>query len=101
MGSRGVARRRPCVDTPPPTSTSTPLPHLHPHSQVPTSDENKPRNILEEIVWYKDVEIREFREKRPVPLLQAMVKSVPPLGTSSSPSAPCRTACPSPASSQK
>ena len=29
-------------------------------------------------MWYKDVEIREFREKRPVPLLQAMVKSAPP-----------------------
>lgn len=45
---------------------------------MPTSEENRPRNILEEIVWYKDVEIRQMKEARPAELVRAMVKGAPP-----------------------
>lgn len=46
--------------------------------QVATSEANKPRNILEEIVWHKDGEIKKMREDRPLPLVQAMIKAAPP-----------------------
>lgn len=45
---------------------------------VPAGDENKPRNILEEIVWYKAVEIEAMRQKVPLPMLATQVKSAPP-----------------------
>jgi len=38
----------------------------------------KPANILEEIVWYKDVEIKQFREEMPLANLAMMVKSAEP-----------------------
>ncbi|CAG9460110.1 unnamed protein product [Pedinophyceae sp. YPF-701] len=43
--------------------------------KVPLDKDNEPRNILEEIVWYKDKEIRDYRERLPPPLLQAMIKA--------------------------
>jgi indole-3-glycerol phosphate synthase len=46
--------------------------------KVPTEEDNKPRNILEEIVWYKDVEISEMKEKRSLASLAAAVKGAPP-----------------------
>ncbi|GAX74704.1 hypothetical protein CEUSTIGMA_g2152.t1 [Chlamydomonas eustigma] len=41
-------------------------------------DDNKPRNILEEIVWWKAKEIDYMREKQSLALLKAMVNSAPP-----------------------
>lgn len=41
-------------------------------------EDNKPRNILEEIVWYKAKEIEMMREKVPLGLLAAMVKRAQP-----------------------
>ena len=35
--------------------------------------ENKPKNILEEIVWYKDVELRERKEKFPLELVLSLI----------------------------
>ncbi|DBA69174.1 hypothetical protein WJX79_008044 [Trebouxia sp. C0005] len=46
--------------------------------RVIQSDENKPRNILEEIVWYKAVEIEKMREKQPISRLSLMLKMAPP-----------------------
>jgi indole-3-glycerol phosphate synthase len=31
--------------------------------KVPSSEENQPRNILEEIVWHKAVEIAHMRQR--------------------------------------
>ena len=45
--------------------------------KVPSSDDNKPRNILEEIVWYKAVEIEQFRSKVALPMLMAQAKNAP------------------------
>lgn len=46
--------------------------------KVPSTDENKPRNILEEIVWYKAVEIEQMRQKVALPLLMAQAKNADP-----------------------
>lgn len=46
--------------------------------KVPSTEENKPRNILEEIVWYKAVEIEQFRTRVSLPLLMAQAKNAPP-----------------------
>ena len=40
--------------------------------KVPQDEANEPINILEEIVWYKDQEIKEFREERPLSTLATM-----------------------------
>ena len=40
--------------------------------------ENKPRNILEEIVWYKDVELKERKEKFPLALVRTAMALAPP-----------------------
>lgn len=41
-------------------------------------DDNQPRNILEEIVWYKAKEIESWRDKVPLAALQALAKKAPP-----------------------
>jgi len=45
---------------------------------VPSTDDNKPRNILEEIVWYKAVEIASMRERVSLPMLAAQAKNASP-----------------------
>lgn len=39
---------------------------------------DKADNILEEIVWYKEYEVAQLREKTPLSQLQAKVKAMPP-----------------------
>ena len=39
---------------------------------VDVSDDNKPQNILEEIVWYKAEEVRKWRDKMPVMTLRSL-----------------------------
>lgn len=46
--------------------------------RVPSGEENKPRNVLEEIVWYKAVEIEAMRKRVPLAMLSSQVKSAPP-----------------------
>lgn len=46
--------------------------------RVPGLEDNKPRNILEEIVWYKAKEIESMRNKQPLVMLKSMLKSAPP-----------------------
>lgn len=46
--------------------------------KVPAAEANKPRNILEEIVWYKAVEIEAMRSKVPLGLLAAQASAAPP-----------------------
>ncbi|GIL70530.1 hypothetical protein Vretimale_3661 [Volvox reticuliferus] len=41
-------------------------------------DENKPQNILEEIVWWKAREVEVMRDKQPLAMLQALAKKVDP-----------------------
>lgn len=47
--------------------------------QVPSTEENKPRNILEEIIWYKTVvEIEAMRAKVPLAMLSRQAQNAPP-----------------------
>ena len=43
------------------------------------NEENKARNILEEIVWYKDYELTLMKEKMPLSLVRGQVKLAPPV----------------------
>ena len=43
-----------------------------------TNENNKPKNILEEIVWYKDVELAERKEKFPLQLVRTALVNAPP-----------------------
>jgi indole-3-glycerol phosphate synthase len=45
--------------------------------RVPSGADNKPRNILEEIVWYKAVEIEAMRRRVPLGMLAAQAKVGP------------------------
>ncbi|XP_021770681.1 indole-3-glycerol phosphate synthase, chloroplastic-like [Chenopodium quinoa] len=38
---------------------------------------NTPRNILEEIIWYKDVEVSQFKERRPLDDLEKALDDAP------------------------
>jgi indole-3-glycerol phosphate synthase len=44
---------------------------------TPQSEENAPRNILEEIVWYKAYEIEEMRTKAPLARVVGAAKAAP------------------------
>lgn len=46
--------------------------------RVRDMDDNKPANILEEIVWYKARELDAMRAKLPLPALRALVLQAPP-----------------------
>ncbi|CAL8472095.1 g11637 [Coccomyxa elongata] len=46
--------------------------------KIPQTDENKPRNILEEIVWWKAQELVRMKEKQPLTRLSMLIKSAPP-----------------------
>jgi indole-3-glycerol phosphate synthase len=45
--------------------------------KVPVDEENVPRNILEEIVWHKAVEIDRWRQRTPLARLGMMAKQAP------------------------
>lgn len=45
--------------------------------EVPVPEDNAPRNILEEIVWYKAVEVEAFRSKVPLPALIKAAQAYP------------------------
>jgi len=46
--------------------------------KVPLDETNEPRNILEEIVWYKAHEIEDMRQRVSTGLMMAMAKAAPP-----------------------
>jgi len=46
--------------------------------KVPLDEDNEPRNILEEIVWYKAKEIEDMRQRQSTALMMAMAKNAPP-----------------------
>ncbi|XP_071697495.1 indole-3-glycerol phosphate synthase, chloroplastic-like [Rutidosis leptorrhynchoides] len=64
-----IRRRQP---TGPPLQYAGPLEFLSPN------EGDSPRNILEDIVWYKDVEVAEMKEKYPVNLVKKALDNAPP-----------------------
>ncbi|CAH9060303.1 unnamed protein product [Cuscuta epithymum] len=69
--SQGIRiRRRP--------STGPPLHHVGPFEFRLENEGNTPRNILEEIVWQKDKEVREMKERKPLGALRKVLDIAPP-----------------------
>ncbi len=46
--------------------------------EVPSAEDEKPRNILEEIVWFKNDEIAKHRAKLDLPALKRKIQVTPP-----------------------
>ncbi|XP_058211232.1 indole-3-glycerol phosphate synthase, chloroplastic-like [Rhododendron vialii] len=70
--SQGITiRRRP--------STGPPLHYVGPFEFRIQSEGNTPRNILEEIVWNKDVEVTQLKEKTPLAKMKKWVENAPPV----------------------
>ncbi|KAL6493483.1 hypothetical protein OROGR_032262 [Orobanche gracilis] len=42
------------------------------------NEDNTPRNILEEIVWHKDIEVSRMKEKKPLSVLKKWLDNSPP-----------------------
>ncbi|KAJ4827256.1 hypothetical protein Tsubulata_028888 [Turnera subulata] len=69
--SQGIRiRRRP--------PSGPPLHYVGPLEFRIQNEGNTPRNILEEIVWYKDTEVSKFKEKKPLASLTRFLDSAPP-----------------------
>ncbi|KAG5551411.1 hypothetical protein RHGRI_009735 [Rhododendron griersonianum] len=70
--SQGIMiRRRP--------STGPPLHYVGPFEFRIQSEGNTPRNILEEIVWNKDIEVTQMKEKTPLGKMKKWVENAPPV----------------------
>ncbi|CAN4088021.1 unnamed protein product [Withania somnifera] len=63
-------RRRP--------TTGPPLHYVGPFEFRLQNEGNTPCNILEEIIWYKDKEVSQMKEKRPLVLLKKLLSGAPP-----------------------
>ncbi|KAL0889882.1 hypothetical protein Bca101_013865 [Brassica carinata] len=71
VASQGIRiRRRPL--------TGPPLHYVGPFEFRLQNEGNTPRNILEEIVWHKDKEVTQMKEKRPLYTLKKALENVPP-----------------------
>lgn len=69
--SQGISiRRRP--------PTAPPLNYVGPFEFDAQNESNTPRNILEEIIWYKDIEVSELKERSPLDALKKALDSAPP-----------------------
>ncbi|XP_022758904.1 indole-3-glycerol phosphate synthase, chloroplastic-like [Durio zibethinus] len=69
--SQGIRiRRRP--------PTGPPLHYVGPFEFRLQNEGNTPRNILEEIVWHKDMEVSEMKGKKPLAALKKVIENAPP-----------------------
>ncbi|XP_052480403.1 indole-3-glycerol phosphate synthase, chloroplastic isoform X1 [Gossypium raimondii] len=69
--SQGIRiRRRP--------PTGPPLHYVGPFEFRLQNDGNTPRNILEEIVWHKDTEVSQMKERKPLATLKKFIENAPP-----------------------
>ncbi|XP_042521147.1 indole-3-glycerol phosphate synthase, chloroplastic-like [Macadamia integrifolia] len=69
--SQGIRiRRRP--------PTSSPLHHLGSFEFRIENEGNSPRNILEEIIWNKDIEVSQLKERMPLSSLKKAIENAPP-----------------------
>ncbi|XP_009795959.1 indole-3-glycerol phosphate synthase, chloroplastic-like [Nicotiana sylvestris] len=69
--SEGIRiRRRP--------PSGPPLHYVGPFEFRLQNEGNTPRNILEEIVWNKDKEVTQMKEKKPLIVLKKLLSSAPP-----------------------
>uniref|UniRef100_A0A7C9CJY2 indole-3-glycerol-phosphate synthase n=1 Tax=Opuntia streptacantha TaxID=393608 RepID=A0A7C9CJY2_OPUST len=69
--SQGITiRRRP--------PTAPPLNYVGPFEFHVQNESNTPRNILEEIIWYKDIEVSQLKERSPLDALKKALDDAPP-----------------------
>ncbi|KAL4362565.1 hypothetical protein GQ457_04G025280 [Hibiscus cannabinus] len=69
--SQGIRiRRRP--------PTCPPLHYNGPFEFCLQDGDNTPRNILEEIIWHKDFEVSQMKEKKPLTSLKKFMENAPP-----------------------
>ncbi|PON44253.1 Anthranilate synthase component [Parasponia andersonii] len=69
--SQGIRiRRRP--------PTGPPLHYVGPFEFRLQNEGNTPRNILEEIIWNKDVEVSQLKERKPLGALKKALENAPP-----------------------
>ncbi|KAK5819330.1 hypothetical protein F383_18769 [Gossypium arboreum] len=69
--SQGIRiRRRP--------PSGPPLHYVGPFEFRLQNEGNTPRNMLEEIVWHKDVEVSQMKEKKPLLSLKKVIENAPP-----------------------
>ncbi|KAL8529899.1 hypothetical protein ACS0TY_007096 [Phlomoides rotata] len=69
--SQGIKiRRRP--------PTGPPLHYMGPFESRLQNEGSTPRDILEEIVWYKDLEVSQMKESKPLSMLKNMLDDAPP-----------------------
>lgn len=59
--------------------TGPPLHYVGPFQFRLQNEGNTPRNILEEIIWNKDVEVSKLKERRPLVMLNQALKNAPPV----------------------
>lgn len=69
--SQGITIRR----KPP---TGPPLHYVGPFEFRIQNDGNTPRNILEEIIWHKDAEVSQRKERRPLVTFKKALENAPP-----------------------
>ncbi|XP_031257291.1 indole-3-glycerol phosphate synthase, chloroplastic-like [Pistacia vera] len=58
--------------------TGPPLEYAGPFELRIQNESNTPQNILEEIVWHKDVEVSQLKERRPLDMLKKALQNAPP-----------------------
>ncbi|KAL2459497.1 Aldolase-type TIM barrel family protein [Forsythia ovata] len=70
--SQGIRiRRRP--------PSGPPLHYVGPFEFRLQNEGNTPRNILEEIIWHKHVEVSQMKERKPLPTLKKALDNAPPV----------------------
>lgn len=58
--------------------TGPPLHYVGPFEFRIQNEGNTPRNILEEIVWHKDAEVSQLKERKPLAMLKRALDNAPP-----------------------
>ncbi|KAH6819502.1 Aldolase-type TIM barrel family protein [Perilla frutescens var. frutescens] len=70
--SQGIKiRRRP--------PTEPPLHYVGPFEFHLQNEGNTPRDVLEEIVWHKDIEVSQMKERKPLSMLKKLLDNAPPV----------------------
>ncbi|KAH6819973.1 Aldolase-type TIM barrel family protein [Perilla frutescens var. hirtella] len=70
--SQGIKiRRRP--------PTGPPLHYVGPFEFHLQNEGNTPRDVLEEIVWHKDIEVSQMKERKPLSMLKKLLDNAPPV----------------------
>ncbi|XP_044465149.1 indole-3-glycerol phosphate synthase, chloroplastic-like isoform X3 [Mangifera indica] len=58
--------------------TGPPLKYAGPFELQIQNEGNTPLNILEEIIWHKDVEVSQLKERMPIDILKKALQNAPP-----------------------